>query len=179
MRVLLIALLLTGTAYADEPRLRTSGSGLAQLTFPSDVLRSPQVQKRLQSGLTASFVIEIDGKRAAVLGIRRDLWEERWLVEISDARGRTRRADERDIALVWRELAIALPAPQGGRARVVLTVYPFSDLESADTRTWLSQSTAVDPQSPPSAAIDAMIRTAIRARPVHRRQWTVRTERIP
>lgn len=179
MRALLIALLLTGSLYADEPRLRMSQPGHAQLKLPLDVLRAPQVQKRLRSGLTASFVIEINRQRSAVVGIRRDLWEERWMIELTDVRGHSRRVADEDISSLWRDLTLEVSVPTTHRTRVALTVYPFSDVESADTRTWLSQSTAVDPQSPPSAAIDAMIRTAIRARPVYARQWTVAIEGAP
>lgn len=181
MKLLLAAAVLFTAIHleAGEPTLRVSSRDGALLSLPSDPLQRPEVQKRLRSGLTASFVIEAGGERVALIGIRRDLWEEQWLIEVTDRRGRSRRADGRAIGAVWRELILEVPRGEGARQRITLTVYPFSDVESADTRSWLSQSTTVDPQSPPSAAIDAVIRTAIRARPVYRRQWTVSVEGGP
>ena len=172
----LVCLLLAAQLQAAPPRLQRNGPERVTLSLPAELLEPEPVRKRLRSGLTTTFLVELGGERAARIGVRRDLWEERWMIELVDARGRSRRADPRELSIIFAEIRLEVSAPPAARTRVAVTVYPFSEVESDDARSWLSQSTAVDPESPPSAAIDAVIRTAIRARPVYRKLWTVTIE---
>lgn len=182
---------------AEAPRLVLRGGSLWLRDLP-EVFLEEKVARHLMTGLTTTLAITADAGRVdgrvvkveAQLRIRYDLWDERYRVELWDARpGAPSRATlaSSDLALWWRSqnlalrpLATGLRAPPP-RAKVELLVLPFSQAEQRDAQEWLLRSlrSAGEPagdrpaEAPLSAFYGAMLASSIGQRSLLTYSWTV------
>lgn len=191
----LLALLALAAGGADRrPHAVIAREGALTITLPADVLTSAEVKRQLTSGLTTAFVVtaECEGaKGAAKVDVRYELWEEKYLVTLTDITGHERTLSfdsEAALARWWSENPlVAMPTRSyGPRAdvQVKLKVLPFSSREQSDTQRWLarslsaSQSAAGEGSSPRSAEIlRIIVETSIQRRPLLEYKWSVRAER--
>jgi hypothetical protein len=118
------------------------------------VLTDPLVARHLDTGLTTAFVIHLEtqprgaAKGEAQVRLRYDLWDEKYLTERLDARGDApvpRLLDRPALADWWRTLELVVwkgtgVEPRALKAKVTLTVLPFSQAEQRDAQDWLLRS---------------------------------------
>ncbi|HEX8153397.1 MAG TPA: hypothetical protein VF698_09745 [Thermoanaerobaculia bacterium] len=185
------------------PRAVLSPAGAIDVTLPTTILRTAEVRQHLSSGLTTAFIATMEEQRvnghpirgAARIDVRYELWDETYLVTITDAGGRRQRIAlpnyERFVDW-WTRTALHLAhagssasAPQSLRLKV--EVVPFSASEEADAQKWLAESVAAgagakpsqrtgEPQASSSAILDVIIGTSVQRRPILAWRWTVRVE---
>lgn len=150
----LAVLLLAGPAAAAGPALERSAEAVTLTRLPP-LLRSNEVRRHLETGLTTTLAFEIrltGGGRVrggARIDIRYELWDEIWLVTRADTLGRTQRArfpSFEQLETWWRDLRLdVLPArTPAGPAEVRLRVIPFSQSEQLDAQRWFSRSLATE-----------------------------------
>lgn len=149
--------LVSATLGANAPVVRVTGGYVVVTGLPA-VLADEPVGRHLDTGLTTTFVIdvEVEGPRArtvggAVLEVRYEPWEESYQVGVTDALGGPRRstlADRAALEAWWQtvELQPLAAGPLAGLAApspvadVRLTVLPFSRAEQRDTQAWFERS---------------------------------------
>jgi hypothetical protein len=172
----LLALAQPKPAYSVQP------NGVVAATLPASILSESDVQKRLTSGLTTTFLVaarnratdEISGAR---LEVRYDLWDEVWLVrriEFDRKQERQRIASMAELEKWWRT-PLRLLSTDASRVslQLDLTVLPFSAAESEDARQWMSKSGGVGTAGGSGGVVDALIGTTINARPITSYRWNV------
>lgn len=142
-------------AAAPAPRLAWSADRLVLVEGP-DMLGRETVEEHLQSGLTLSFAFQVEadlegGKATggALVEVRFDLWDEVFLVDVTDGLGsrrRLRHPSREALADWWRSPSLALlrspraSSSSSARVEVELSVIPFSAAEEEDARRWFSRS---------------------------------------
>jgi hypothetical protein len=183
--VVALLLLLPALARAQQPRLSFSilPGGVVAATLPASVLSEPNVNRRLDSGLTATFLLSARQRAtAAVSGarieIRYDLWDEVWIVRRIefDRKTETQRLPSREALERWWRTPVRLLATQAARValQIDLNVLPFSAAEEADAREWISKAGGVGTAAGGGAGlVDALIGTTISARPITSYRWNV------
>jgi hypothetical protein len=182
--VLLSLLALPLLALAQpRPTYSVQPNGVVAATLPAAVLTDSDVQKRLTSGLTTTFLIAARDRAAnavsgARLEVRYDLWDEVWLVrriEFDRKPERQRIASMADLEKWWRT-PLRLLSTDASRIslQLDLTVLPFSAAESDDARQWISKSGGVGTASGGGGGVvDALIGTTINAKPITSYRWNV------
>lgn len=206
-RVLCAALLATGLAVVPAfaamtppaattpPAAQLRGDALS-VTLPGGLLADAEVRKRLNSGLTTTFVVvaTLDDERTsgARIDIRFEPWDEVYFVTLCRLGAppqRQRAASFSQLETWWRETSLPLFAAAADvkRVQVAVDVIPFSAEEQQETQRWLTRSLGearqpappqtVQGQGPsprPSASgsvLDVLIGTSIQRRPIFRRRW--------
>ena len=150
----LAVLLLAVPAAAAGPALERSAEAVTLTRLPP-LLRSGEVRRHLETGLTTTLAFEVrltGGGRVrggARIDIRYELWDEIWLVTRADTLGRTQRArfpSFEQLETWWRDLRLDVLAPRtpAGPAEVRLRVIPFSQSEQLDAQRWFSRSLAAE-----------------------------------
>jgi hypothetical protein len=192
-----VVMVLAAWAAIRAPAAAIAGSGAVTLALPAELIRSAAVREQLTSGLTTVFIVTAsasdgshDASGAVRVSIRLELWEERYLVQVTDATGQQRSltfASDGDLAKWWSGGSFVVltphPFPKSVEVDVRLRMLPFSAQEEADTRRWLSRSISSAPQgssdnSERSATIlRALVETSIRRRPLLDLRWRVRATR--
>lgn len=154
---LALVLLWAGSAPAETQPTVSHQAGRLFLQALPRLLDHPEVEESLASGLTTTFVLEVnvrDGRGAKAVGsslieIRYELWDEVYLVRWIDMAREERRASltSRDQLLEWwrkLELVVAeaagLASADAWQVRVRLSVLPFSSLEQQDAQRWFTRS---------------------------------------
>ena len=136
------------------PALERSAEAVTLTRLPP-LLRSGEVRRHLETGLTTTLAFEVrltGGGRVrggARIDIRYELWDEIWLVTRADTLGRTQRArfpSFEQLETWWRDLRLDVLAPRtpAGPAEVRLRVIPFSQSEQLDAQRWFSRSLAAE-----------------------------------
>ncbi|HYK03916.1 MAG TPA: hypothetical protein VE974_19335 [Thermoanaerobaculia bacterium] len=181
--VLLSLLSLPSLLHAQpKPTYSVQPNGVVAATLPGSILSESDVQKRLTSGLTTTFLVaarnrgtnEISGAR---LEVRYDLWDEVWLVrriEFDRKQERQRIASMAELEKWWRT-PLRLLSTDASRVslQLDLTVLPFSAAESEDARQWMSKSGGVGTAGGSGGVVDALIGTTINAKPITSYRWNV------
>lgn len=176
--------LVAGIARADQPRLALAvqPGGVVAASFPASVLSDRDVRRRIDSGLTATFVISARNRAAndlsgARIEIRYDLWDEVWLVRRIefDRRSERQRIASFEALEAWWRTPVRLLATDAPHVslQIELTVLPFSAAESDDARQWIAKSGAVGTATGGTTFIDALIGTTISAKPIASYRWNV------
>jgi len=165
-----------------KPTYSVQPDGVVAATLPAAILTDSDVQKRLTSGLTTTFLIAArDRTTNAVSGarleVRYDLWDEVWLVrrlELDRKPERQRIASMADLEKWWRT-PLRLLSTDASRIslQLDLTVLPFSAAESEDARQWISKSGGVGTAGGGGGVVDALIGTTINAKPITSYRWNV------
>jgi len=189
-----VVVVLAAWAAIREPAATITPHGAVTLALPAELIRSAAVREQLTSGLTTVFIVTAsasdgshDANGAIRVSIRFELWEERYLVQVTDAIGQQRSltfASDADLAKWWSgdSFVVLTPHafPRGVEVNIRLRMLPFSAQEEADTRRWLSRTLSSAPQgssdsSERSATIlRALVETSIRRRPLLDLRWKVR-----
>jgi hypothetical protein len=195
VRWALVALLLAAPVAAAEPPNLIADADATRIRIAPELFDEPAVARRLRSGLTTTLRIELVARTGpkrrggARVGIRWDLWDERWIVQVFEFDGKR----ERTIlppgtglaswigARTWR---VAPPANDPSPWTVELEVLPFSSSEEEDARDWASRGTAMAPkgdldESSDFRFLDLILGTSIRARPLLRYRWVITPETRP
>ena len=181
--VVLSLFALTWLAHAQpRPAYSVQPNGVVAATLPASILAESDVQKRLTSGLTTTFLVVARNRGTnAVSGarveVRYDLWDEVWLVrriEFDRKSERQRIASMTELEKWWRT-PLRLLATDADRVslQLDLTVLPFSAAESEDARQWISKSGGVGTASGGGGVVDALIGTTINAKPITSYRWNV------
>jgi hypothetical protein len=168
-RLLLLSMLAIPLEAAQAPMLEVAREGLTLTRLPP-VLAQEDIRKQLETGLTTSFVFQttakgpgVRTKGAARVDVRRDLWDEVYIVSRIDAAGRPSRTTlpsfER-LAEWWRDsrLVVARPsAANGARTlEIRLRVIPFSQSEQLDAQRWFSQALSAEKSGSAGAVSEAV-----------------------
>lgn len=129
----------------------------AILTGLPPILPQAELDEPLESGLTTGFLFEVsarDGRGTrtsggALVEIRYELWDEVYLVTVTDALGRREKLEVQPRSKLldwWRSARIEvgnwpeLAAADSWQVRVELSVVPFSSAEQRETQRWVSRS---------------------------------------
>ena len=186
-------------AATAPPAAQLRGDALS-VSLPGGLLSDAEVRKRLNSGLTTTFVIvaTLDDERTsgARVDIRFEPWDEVYFVtlrRIGVQPQRQRAASFLQLETWWRETSLPLFIGAAGvkRVQVAVDVIPFSAEEQEETQRWLTRSLGearqpAPPQSTqgpsprPSASgsvLDVLIGTSIQRRPIFRRRWQLQVTR--
>lgn len=198
--VLLAMLALGAGGASPRPKAAIARSGALTITLPAALLRSREVRQQLTSGLTTVFILAVDAKDdgrttkgGAKIDVRFALWEEQYLVTLTDPTGQERKltfAGETELARWWGEHPVVVIPPRrfGPRVdvEVKLKMLPFSSQEQSDTQRWLSRTLSANrgPTGEVTPAQSAeilriIVETSIRRRPLLEYQWSLRAEREP
>ena len=185
MRRMVVGIVLFATAGfgAEAPRLIAAGDAV-RIGIPQSILEESAVERRLRSGLTTTLRIAVRGRSGreprggARIGIRWDLWDERWIVQVFEFDGKRHRTilpPEKTLGSwieqrTWRVAPRASAPPEW---TVELEVLPFSSSEEEDARDWASRGSAMAPKgevddSSDFRVLDLILGTSIRARPLLR-----------
>ena len=131
------------------------------------VLAHEAVRKHLVTGLTTTLVVEVDlrtgrGRRftgVAHIGVRWDLWEEKFLLSVKafDGESTLEVGGEAALDSWWSVTSLTVLGPPAVlgvplRATVRLTILPFSHAEEEDTRSWFLRSLQRDSRGAAAAA---------------------------
>jgi len=153
---------------AVVPAFELDRGGVLTVVALPEVLSRREVRPHLGSGLTTSFIVEIEvrdalGQEVRGVGridVRYELWDEVYLVRVVGAGGIRKLPPVRsfeELQGVWQRLRVpvAMAASldrRGGpwKVEVALSVVPFSQSEQRDAQRWFNDSIAVRP--PPSVA---------------------------
>lgn len=142
--------------------------GVLTITAFPEVLSRKEVRPHLGSGLTTSFVVEIEARDtrgrlvrgAGRIDVRYELWDEVYLVRTFGAAGVRRLPPMRsfeELQGAWQRLR--LPVAMAGaldraagpwELEVALSVVPFSQSEQRDAQRWFNDSIAARPPSVPA-----------------------------
>lgn len=196
-----LAAMLVPAFAATPPAAQLRGETLSA-TLPGGLLSEPEVRKRLNSGLTTTFVIvaTLDDQRTggARIDIRFEPWDEIYFITLRriGAQPQSQRAASfAQLETWWRETSLPLIAGAAGakRVQIAIDVIPFSTKEQEETQRWLTRSLgeARQPAPPPATAtpapnprasasgsvLDVLIGTSIQRRPIFRRRWQVEVTR--
>jgi hypothetical protein len=177
----LLALSFIASAQA-RPTYSVQPNGVVAATLPASILAESDVQKRLTSGLTTTFLVVArnrgtDAVSGARVEVRYDLWDEVWLVrriEFDRKSEQQRIASMADLEKWWRT-PLRLLSTDADRVALQLdvTVLPFSAAESEDARQWISKSGGVGTAGGGGGVVDALIGTTINAKPITSYRWNV------
>ncbi len=154
---LALVLVLAGPVSAETQPTVSHQAGRLRLQALPRLLDHPEVAESLASGLTTTFVLEVnarDGRGTKAVGsalieVRYELWDEVYLVHWIDMAREERRTSlaSRDQLLDWwrkLELVVAeaagLAVAEPWQVRVRLSVLPFSSLEQQDAQRWFTRS---------------------------------------
>ncbi len=168
----------------------------AELTALPSVFDEPEISKRLESGLTNTFVVRATPPRGtaellALIEVRYELWDEAYLVSLEAARElREERAFPSRSELVswWKSLRLPLGGEgvaAGESVELELVFVPFSRSEQRAARAWLSESISANrtpsrreqPDAGPFArAVDVAVATSITRDSVWSRRWVLTAE---
>lgn len=196
-----VAAVLMPAFAATPPAVQLRGETLS-VTLPGGLLSAGEVRKRLNSGLTTTFVIvaTLDDQRTngARVDIRFEPWDEVYFVtlrRIGAQPQKQRAASYAQLESWWRETSLPLftGAANAKRVQIAVDVIPFSAEEQEETQRWLTRSLgeARQPSPPPTATtqgpnprpsasgsvLDVLIGTSIQRRPIFRRRWQVQVTR--
>ena len=176
---LAMLLLPAGVAAQQRPAFAMQPGRVVAAALPASILSDREVERRLRSGLTATFVLEAKQRDAARRGasrieIRFDLWDEVWIarrVEFDGKEERQRIATRAALEKWWSApLRLFAAAADRVALQVTLTVLPFSPAEGEDARAWISKTgEAVGEGSP---LIAAMVGTTVSAKPIRSYRWS-------
>jgi hypothetical protein len=168
------------------------------VTLPSGMLRERDIAHQLTSGLTTVFIVAVDavdrnGRSAggARLDVRLDLWEEAYLVTVTDGAAQQRKlrfATEAELVRWWNETPVTVIRPQTFapvvEVSVRLTMLPFSNQEQMNTQKWLartlSESRGPGGESMPTQSSEILrmiVESSVKRRPLLERRWKVQAER--
>ena len=162
-------------AYSVQP------NGVVAATLPASILTDSDVQKRLTSGLTTTFLVVARNRATNALSgvrmeVRYDLWDEVWLVRRIDFDRKSERQRIASMAELekWWRTPLRLLSTDADRVslQLDLTVLPFSAAESEDARQWISKSGGVAAGGG-TGLVDALIGTTISAKPIMSYRWSV------
>ncbi len=187
-----VAALSVAGAPASRPALISLPDGACTLSALPPLLSNAELVPYLKSGLTTTLVLTVTVKNgtqktpiSARVDVRFEPWDEIFYVALHSPEGderRSRHASLRALEEWWGELSLTLPlrAPPGARAKVDLSVVPFSEGEEADTRQWYAaalrgtQTPDERRQSGPFAdMLDALSLASIKRRDVMKFSWSV------
>ncbi len=179
----LLSLLALPALAQPRPAYSVQATGVVAATLPASILTESDVQKRLTSGLTTTFLVVArnrgtDAVSGARVEVRYDLWDEVWLVrriEFDRKSERQRIASMAELEKWWRT-PLRLLSTDASRVslQLDLTVLPFSAAESDDARQWISKSGGVGTGGAGNAGfVEALIGTTISARPITSFRWNV------
>jgi len=179
-----IAFAAAGLAYGQErPTFVIQPRGVVAALLPASILNDADVQKRLSSGLTTTFLVAARNRMTtavtgARLEVRYDLWDEVWLVRKIefDRKSEQQRIATRDALEKWWRTPVRIFASNAERVplQIDLDVLPFSAAEREDARQWMSKSGGVvTPGGGSGSVIDALIGTTIDAKPITTYRWNV------
>ncbi|HYC87898.1 MAG TPA: hypothetical protein VEO54_01700 [Thermoanaerobaculia bacterium] len=193
----LVVAVLAPAFAATPPAAQLRGETLG-VSLPGGLLAETEVRKRLNSGLTTTFVVvaTLDDERTsgARVDIRFEPWDEVYFITLRriGARPQSHRAGSfAQLETWWRETSLPLftAAAETKRVQVAVDVIPFSAEEQEETQRWLTRSLgeARQPAPPPVPAdqgpnprasasgsvLDVLIGTSIQRRPIFRRRWQV------
>jgi hypothetical protein len=150
----LVLVLLAAPKPVAAPRVEI-GHEVAVVAALPPVLGDEAVHRHLGSGLTTTLVLEVEIRGGSVgtlaggaqVGVRWDLWDEKYLLTVTDLEGEKRfdLQGEESLLAWWSAATFAVaPAPRErtgpARASLRLTVLPFSRAEEEDTRAWFLRS---------------------------------------
>jgi len=186
---------------ATPPAAQLRGETLS-VTLPGGLLTEGEVRKRLNSGLTTTFVLvaTLDDQRTsgARVDIRFEPWDEVYFItvrRIGVQPQKHRAASFAQLDTWWRETSVPLftAAANAKRVQIAVDVIPFSAEEQEETQRWLTRSLgeARQPAPPPApsaqgpnprasasgSVLDVLIGTSIQRRPIFRRRWQVEVSR--
>ena len=150
MKILLLSLLLA--APVADPSVTRRDDGYLTLKLPAGLLDSPEIQRRLISGLTTSIELETQIKGAAkpqmaLITIRYLVWDEKVLVQQWEPQGGVHEYDFANLEALTHWLA-ANPVPiawlgENRRGELYVRtrcrVVPYSSEEADRTRQWFTQ----------------------------------------
>ncbi|HEY0158616.1 MAG TPA: hypothetical protein VGF28_15135 [Thermoanaerobaculia bacterium] len=178
-----IAFAAAGLAHGQErPAFVIRPGGVVAATLPASILADSDVQKRLGSGLTTTFLVTARNRTTgtvsgARLEVRYDLWDEVWLVRKVefDRKNEQQRITSRDALEKWWRTPVRILATAGDRVplQIDLDVLPFSAAEREDARQWMSKSGGVGTASGSGGIVDALIGTTLAAKPIISYRWNV------
>lgn len=144
-------------ARAPTPTATVRGGGRLYISRLPPILSDDEVKKHLMTGLTTTFVLEVTARAAggrkvaggAQVAVRFDLWDEKYLIVVGDARSAGPQAEAANLEHLvewWRnsefEVASNGELASGGpwQVSVSLAVLPFSHTEQLDAQRWLADS---------------------------------------
>jgi hypothetical protein len=148
---------------AVVPAFELDRGGILTVVALPEVLSRREVRPHLGSGLTTSFIVEIEARDAlgqevrgvGRIDVRYELWDEVYLVRVVGAGGIRKLPPVRsfeELQGVWQRLRVpvAMAASldrRGGlwKVEVALSVVPFSQSEQRDAQRWFNDSIAVRP----------------------------------
>lgn len=176
--VLVAILIATGVAAQTRPVFGVQPGGVVTATLPLHVVEDRSVRRQLESGLTTTFLLRVNGDAAVRLEVRYDLWDEVWLVRrVESGRAIERqRLENRDALDRWWRTPLRLLATDAAQVslNLELDVLPFSAAEEEDARQWIAKSGGVGTAAGGGGAIvDALIGTTLSAKPITSFRWDV------
>lgn len=157
---LLALMLVAANLVAEKPPVVRIRSERLEIRGLPAVVAIPAVKRHLDTGLTTTLALDAElqtGRREKLAGkarveVRYDLWDETYLLSVSDALGarRTSTVSGAGLAEWWRALVlIPLAGVQVGPGEdrlvtLTLVVIPFSEVDQEDARQWFLRSLAGD-----------------------------------
>ena len=145
-------LLLPSLLAAQGPRLVNDAAGSAWLEDLPPLLQQPEVRKKLDTGLTTSFELQLEigneQKVFALFNVRFEPWDEIYEVSWIDGRSQLEKLVAQsfdELLAAWSGLRLqvgTLPSGRPEKLRLLIEVVPFSQREQHDTRRWFSESLA-------------------------------------
>lgn len=163
-----LATVTAGAANAQTvPAFEIDRDGVLTVVSLPEPFSRREVRPHLGSGLTTSFVVEVEARDArgrtargaARIDVRYELWDEVYLVRAFGASGVRRLPTVRsfeELQAAWNRLKLpvfstASLSRSGGawKVEIGLSVVPFSQSEQRDAQRWFNDSIAVRP--PPSS----------------------------
>ncbi|HXU29519.1 MAG TPA: hypothetical protein VN851_02990 [Thermoanaerobaculia bacterium] len=148
---------------AAVPAFELDRGGVLNVVALPEVLSRREVRPHLISGLTTSFLVEVEARDArgqdvhgmGRIDVRYELWDEVYLVRVFGAGSAQRLPPVRsfeELQMVWQRLRLPITATgpldrRGGpwKIEVTLSVVPFSQSEQRDAQRWFNDSIAVRP----------------------------------
>jgi hypothetical protein len=186
--VAVLVSVVSGPARAAEelPWARCEPEGTCVVgTIPSVVGRD-EVARYLTNGLTSSLAVTLSGRAAdgsrvsgsARVDVRFDPWDEVFYVTLLEPRTRPRRLTKPSLEALgtwWKalELRLSVAHPIAGKARLDITLVPFSEEEEADARDWYRDAVREGDGGPLTAVLDVFTVTSIKRRDVLHYSWSV------
>jgi hypothetical protein len=161
-----VGVLAAGTAGASQVPAFELDRGVLTIVALPEMLSRREVRPHLGSGLTTSFVVEVEARDArgrvargaGRIDVRYELWDEVYVVRTFGVGGARRWAPVRsfeELQSAWQRLR--LPVFSAGsldragpwKVEVLLSVVPFSQSEQRDAQRWFNDSIAARPPSAP------------------------------
>lgn len=188
---ILLAVVVAATARGEPPRAVIDGRGAIGVSLPVSLLHNREVRKQIMSGLTTTFVLQVDGSSSRPRAeVRYEPWDEVFYVGTAGFDGTEERktlTSEKELERWWSATRLTPfhPAPGTAAVKIIVEVIPFSAREEADAKRWLARSASGSAPAPASgessvgakSLISAVVSTSIRRKPMIRFIWSVRPER--